>query len=401
MMLTKILYFLLALAVVFVMAFLWSSDMRNIKYKTLALILVIQLVLAVIMLDSSLGVAIVNYVSKWFNNLLEYAHVGTEFIFGDLANSQENGFVFLFNLGISIVLVSAIIGILQYFKILPVIIKSIGFLLSKLTGMRRLKSFNAFSSLMVGQQENFLVYRNLLYHLYSNVLYTLAATAMSTVSLSIAGSYMAIIEPKYVCVALILNMIGTFFVLHLINPYDNSENFDFDELQKNYETKKESFFEMLAKYMFDGFKRAVIVSAVLIGYIALLNLVNVVFMHLIGISFTQIIGYIFYPITWILNIHGSETMLSNNIMGTKMITNEFVAMHDLANHSKDIDEYTRAFISVFLVSFANFSSIGVIIGAVQALSKDAAITISNFGIKILDGAALVSMLSADLVGFIV
>ena len=128
MILTKFLYFLLGLAVVFVMAFAWSSDRKNIKYKTLVLLLVIQLILAVIMLESSIGVVIVNHVSQGFANLLEYAHVGTAFIFGDLANSQKNGFVFFFNVGMSIVLISAIIGILQYFKILPAIIKSIGFI---------------------------------------------------------------------------------------------------------------------------------------------------------------------------------------------------------------------------------------------------------------------------------
>lgn len=79
-----------------------------------------------------------------------------------------------------------------------------------------MEAFNAVSSITVGQQENFLVYRNLLDHLPSNVLYTLAATAMSTVSLAIAGSYMAIIDPKYVCVAIVLNMIGTFLFYILL-----------------------------------------------------------------------------------------------------------------------------------------------------------------------------------------
>ena len=95
------------------------------------------------------------------------------------------------------------------------------------------------------------------------------------------------------------------------------------------------------------------------------------------------------------------TSMEDEIKSTKIVTNEFVAMQDLAKHSKDISEHTKAVVSVFLVSFANFSSIGVIIGAVQALSKDASIKIAQFGIKILYGAALVSLLSASVVGFIV
>lgn len=104
---------------------------------------------------------------------------------------------------------------------------------------------------------------------------------------------------------------------------------------------------MLANYMFDGFKIAVIVSAVLIGYIALLDLINVIFSHVIGITFTQIIGYVFYPLAWVLNIRGNEVMLSSQIMGTKIVTNEFVAMQDLAKHSSEISEHTKAVISVF------------------------------------------------------
>lgn len=401
MLVTKILYLILGVAVVFLLAFVWSSDRKNIKYRYLFIILGLQLILGYFILQSTAGIKFVSVLSSGFERILQHSHEGAEFVFGNLANMDKYGFVFFFNVGLSIVLISAIIGTLQHFKILPFIVKYVGLILSKITGMGKMEAFNAVSSITVGQQENFLVYRNLLDHLPSNVLYTLAATAMSTVSLAIAGSYMAIIDPKYVCVAIVLNMIGTFFVLHIINPYDNSEDFDFDKFQKDYETKKASFFEMLANYMFDGFKIAVIVSAVLIGYIALLDLINVIFSHVIGITFTQIIGYVFYPLAWVLNIHGNEVMLSSQIMGTKIVTSEFVAMQDLAKHSTEISEHTKAVISVFLVSFANFSSIGVIIGAVQALSKDASVKIAKFGIKILYGAALVSLLSASVVGFIV
>ena len=398
---TKILYLILGVVAVFLLAFAWSSDRKNIKYRYLFIILGLQLLLGYFVLQSSVGVSFVRILSSGFDVILQHSHEGAQFVFGNLANMDKYGFVFFFNVGLSIVLISAIIGTLQYFRILPVIVRSIGLVLSKITGMGKMEAFNAVSSITVGQQENFLVYKDLLNHLPSNVLYTLAATAMSTVSLAIAGSYMVIIDPKYVCVAILLNMIGTFFVLHIINPYDNLEDFNFDKLQKSYETKRESFFEMLANYMFDGFKIAVIVSAVLIGYIALLDLINVIFSKVIGISFTQIIGYVFYPLAWILNIHGNEIMLSSQIMGTKIVTNEFVAMQDLAKYSKEISEHTKAVVSVFLVSFANFSSIGVIIGAVEALSKDASIKIAQFGIKILYGAALVSLLSAAVVGFIV
>ena len=292
MILTKFLYFILGLIVVFIMAFIWSSDRKNIRYKNLVIILAIQLLLAVIMLESSLGVAIVNYVSLGFNNLLKYAHVGTAFIFGDLADSQKNGFVFFFNVGMSIVLISAIIGILQYFKILPVLIRLVGFVLSKVTGMGRLESFNAVSSLMVGQQENFLVYKKIIGHLPANVLYTMTATAMSSISLAAVAIYISIIDPKLVCVAVAINMFGIFFVLNIINPYEKSDDLIYSKLHNDYEATKQSFFEVLSEYILDGFKVAVIICAMIIGFVALLAMVDGVFNAVFGVSFREMLGYL-------------------------------------------------------------------------------------------------------------
>ncbi|AIT09432.1 nucleoside permease [Candidatus Francisella endociliophora] len=400
-MLMKGLYLLIGLVTVFVLALIWSSDRRKIKYKSLFIILLFQLLVCYFILQSTKGIELVSLISSGFDNILQNAHEGTSFVFGSLSDMKKNGFVFFFNVGMPIVLISGIIGILQYFKILPLIIKSIGFVLTKITGMGRLESFNAVSSLTVGQQENFLIYKKIIGHLPSNILYTMAATAMSTVSLAIAGSYMSIIEPKYVCVAIVLNMLSTFFVLHIINPYEKDPNLDYSALHQDYETKKQSFFEVLSEYLLDGFKIAVIVCAMLIGFIALLNLIDGVFHSLLGITFRELLGYVFYPLAWVLNIHGDEILLSSQIMGTKIVTNEFVAMQELAQHSKELSEHAQAVVSVFLVSFANFSSIGIIVGAVQALNKEASIKIARFSLKILYGAVLVSLLSASIVGFVV
>ena len=399
-MITKILYFILEMAVIFGLSFAWSSNRKGIRYQYLVIILIVQFAIAIFMLESSIGVRLVGYISDAFNDLLGYSHDGTAFVFGDLTNTKKYGFVFFFNVAMPIILVSTIIGVLQYFKILPLIIKAVGFILSKITGMGRLESFNAVSSLAVGQSENFINYKNIIGNLPSNVLYTMAATAMSTISMSIAGSYMAIINPKYVCVAIIVNMFGTFFVLTIINPYKKSQDIDLDKLQEN-PKQKQGFFEMLAEYILDGFKVAITITAMLIGFIGFLSFVDGVFHGLFGITFRDILGYVFYPFAWILNIHGSETLLAGKIMGTKVFTNEFIAMQMLAANSKELSQHAQAVISVFLVSFANIGSIGIILGAIQALNKEASIKVAKFSLKILYGATLVSFLSASIVGLIV
>ncbi|APC97180.1 NupC/NupG family nucleoside CNT transporter [Francisella frigiditurris] len=400
-MFVKFMFFLLGIISVFILAFAWSSDRKGIKYKYLFIILLVQLGLAAFLLRSDIGVTIISKISEGFEHLLDCAHDGSEFIFGSLTDMNKNGFIFFFNVGMPIVLVSAIIGILQYFKILPLIIKGIGWVLSKVTGMGKLESFNAVSSLAVGQSENFINYKKIIGHLPSNVLYTMAATAMSTVSLAVAGAYMSLLEPKYVCVAMVMNMFGTFFVLTIINPYEKSEEISYDKLHEQFEEEKQDFFEMLAEYILDGFKVAIIVCAMLIGFIALLHLVDSIFSSIFGITFRDILGYIFYPFAWVLHINNNELLLAGKIMGTKMVTNEFVAMQMMSGHAKELTEHSTAVLSVFLVSFANFSSIGIIIGAIQALSKEASVKVAKFSLKILYGAVLVSFLSACVVGFVV
>ena len=158
---------------------------------------------------------------------------------------------------------------------------------------------------------------------------------------------------------------------------------------------------MLSEYIIDGFKVAIVVCVMIIGFIAFLNLADDIFTSICGISLREIIGYILYPIAWLLNINGGEIHLASQIMGTKIVTNEFVAMEMLAQHTKDFSAHTEAVIAVFLVSFANFSSIGIIIGAIQALSKEASVKVAKFSLKILYGAILVSFLSASVVGFVI
>ena len=168
--------------------------------------------------------------------------------------------------------------------------------------------------------------------------------------------------------------------------------------------EKQSFFEVLGEYILDGFKVAVIVGAMLIGFIAIITMVNAIFTALFGISFQDFLGYVFSPLAFLVGIPWDEAVKAGSLMGTKLVSNEFVAMDQLstglANGTYAFTERTQAIISVFLVSFANFSSIGIICGAIKALDPKQGNVASRFGLKLLYGATLVSFLSATVVGLI-
>jgi nucleoside transport protein len=96
----------------------------------------------------------------------------------------------------------------------------------------------------------------------------------------------------------------------------------------------------------------------------------------------------------------AEAVQAGGIMATKLVTNEFVAMMDLVKVQEEFSARTLGIISVFLVSFANFSSIGIIAGAVKGLNEKQGNTVAKFGLKLLYGATLVSVLSAVIVSIV-
>ncbi|ECH8834060.1 NupC/NupG family nucleoside CNT transporter [Salmonella enterica subsp. enterica] len=398
----RVLHFVLALAVVAVLALLVSSDRKKIRIRYVIQLLVIEVLLAWFFLNSDVGKGFVEGFAGMFDELLKFAAVGTNFVFGGLLNDTVPHQFFLQVL-CPIVFISALIGILQHIRVLPVIIRAIGFLLSKINGMGKLESFNAVSSLILGQSENFIAYKDILGKMSRNRMYTMAATAMSTVSMSIVGAYMQMLEPKYVIAALVLNMFSTFIVLSLINPYTvdaSEENIQMSNLHEG-----QSFFEMLGEYILAGFKVAIIVAAMLIGFIALIAALNALFATVTGwfgysISFQGILGYIFYPVAWVMGVPSSEALQVGSIMATKLVSNEFVAMMDLQKIAATLSPRAEGIISVFLVSFANFSSIGIIAGAIKGLNEEQGNVVSRFGLKLVYGSTLVSVLSASIAALV-
>jgi len=384
------------LLLVFGLALLMSKNKKEIKYKNILMMLIIQFLLAAFLLNTKFGYILIKGITKIFDHLLSYANTGISFVFGGLANKGESPF--FLSVLLPIVFVSVLIGILQHFKILPFFMKWVGLFLSKVNGMGKLESYNAVASAMVGQSEVFITVKKQLDQLTPQRMYTLCASAMSTVSMAVVGAYMTMIEPKYVVTAIVLNLFGGFIIVSIINPYRVKESEDILTIEDEH---KQSFFQMLGEYIMDGFKVAIIVGAMLIGFVALMDMINSLFDIVFGISFQGILGYIFAPIAFLMGVPWADAISAGGIMATKLVTNEFVAMISLGEVAKSMSAHTVGIISVFLVSFANFSSIGIIAGAVKGLSEKQGNIVARFGLKLLYGATLVSILTTTIVGFVI
>ena len=380
----KYLIGILGLVIILCIAWLASNNRRKIKYRPIVTMIILQFILGFLLLNTGAGNILISGIADGFGQLLKYAADGVNFVFGGLVNKNE--FSFFLGVLMPIVFISALIGILQHIKVLPFIVKYIGLVLSKVNGMGKLESYNAVASAILGQSEVFISVKKQLGLLSERRLYTLCASAMSTVSMSIVGSYMVLLKPEYVVTALVLNLFGGFIIASIVNPYEVTEEEDILEVQ---EEEKKTFFEVLGEYIIDGFKVAMTVAAMLIGFVALIAFVN-----------QEILGYVFAPFAFIVGIPWDEAVNAGSIMATKLVSNEFVAMTNLAQGNFHFTGRTTAILSVFLVSFANFSSIGIIAGAVKSLHEKQGNVVARFGLKLLFGATLVSFLSATIVGLI-
>ncbi|MEQ7177501.1 NupC/NupG family nucleoside CNT transporter [Enterococcus thailandicus] len=387
---------IIGLILVLAVAFFISSNKKAIKWKPLLIMFVLQLVFGFVLLRTSAGHAVVSVSAKLFDHLLAFAGEGVNFVFAGVAN--KGSFPFFLNVLMPIVFISAIIGILRYIKILPLFMKAVGLGLSKINGMGKLESYNGVASAILGQSEVFISIKKELPFLSEKRLFTMSVSAMSTVSMSIVGSYMALIDSKYVITALVLNLLGGFIMASIVNPYELDQKEDELIIE---EDKNQTFFQMLGEYILDGFHVAVTVAAMLIGFVALIAMINAIFNGLFGITFQEILGYIFAPLAFISGIPWNEAVDAGSIMATKLVTNEFVAMTELSTGNFHFTERTTAILSVFLVSFANFSSIGIISGAMKGLNEEKGNLVAKHGLKILLTATLVSFLSAIVTGLLV
>ncbi|HHG0626187.1 TPA: NupC/NupG family nucleoside CNT transporter [Klebsiella pneumoniae] len=394
----KYLIFLFSLIFIFAIASIISFNRKEIIKKALpiSILIIIECALAYILLQTHLGVLALTSVATGVHTLMSFANQGINFVFGDVTN--KNDVVFVVVALLPIVFICSIIGLLKYLGVLRVFIIVMGTIVNKITRVGKLESFSAVNAVIVGMTTLYISIKEYIPNMSKAQIYTIAACSVSTVDLALIGAYMSMIEPKYVLLGIVLNFFSTFVIVSIINPSDYTEIAS-DQLNISL-NKKQSLFEVLAEHMQDGFKIILSIIPMLLGFIALISLLNAISLSFLGISFQGILGYIFSPVSWLLGVPWSQAEIFGQLIATKVLTNEFVAMLDFMK-LKGLDYRSEAIISVFLVSFANFGSIGMIIGTVSSISKVHANMIAANSFRLIIGSTLVSCLSATLIGLII
>ncbi|QIL46812.1 NupC/NupG family nucleoside CNT transporter [Vagococcus coleopterorum] len=387
---------IVALLFIFGIGYLVSSDRKNIRYKQMGRMVIFQMIISYVCLHTSGGIKVLAGISGFFSWLMNQAAGGTDFVFGGF-QFVEGGSVFFFNVLMPIVFISALVGILNYIKVLPFIIKWVGKGICKITGMGELESYFSVSTAVLGQPEVFITIKEQIPKLSAKQLYTICASAMSAVSAAMLASYMEMVDGKFVVVAVFLNIFSALIISCIVNPYD-PEKEGLQPSTSEVKAEKEPFFQVLGTYILDGFHLAVTVAAMLIGFIALVTFLNNSFDYLFNITFTDILGYAFSPIAFLIGVPQEDMVKIGSIMATKLITNEFVAMGNLGEIIHTLTPKGAAIISTYLVSFANFGTVGIVTGSISAIDKSQGKTVAKYSMKLLLGATMASLLTASIVG---
>lgn len=375
-------------------SWLMSNDKVNINYKAIGIMLGVQLVLAWFMLNTAIGRIVLEKVINVFNKILSFGNDGIAFVFGELAKQQ----LFFINVLMMIIFVSALLSILTYTRILPLAIRYIGGAVAKITGLPKIESFVAVNSMVFGDTTAILSVKSQLHKLSANRLFVVCTSSLVAVSCSILGAYMQMIPPEYVLIALPINVFSGLILSSMVCPVKAEED---EEINVKEMIHEKSLFEAIGNGALDGGKVALIVGAMLITYIGLLSMINFVFENTIGMTFQELLGYVFAPVAFIMGIPADEIVRAGSVMGTKVAANEFVAMLDFNDMIPDMSDKTVAVISAFLVSFANFSSIGIILGTVQAINGEKARLLAKVGLKVLLVATMGSVLTGTIVGLFI
>ena len=387
---------------------IFSRNRKNIQWKSIFILVILNLFLAWFFIYFPWGRAGVKGAANGIAWVIESAHEGTGFAFKSFTSNK------MMDMAVSalfpILLVVPLFDILMYFNILPKIIGGIGWVLAKVTRQPKFESFFGVEMMFLGNTEALAVSSEQLKRMNEMRVLTIAMMSMSSVSGAIVGAYVQMIPGELVLTAIPLNIINAIIVSCILNPVSVEEQEDVVYSIKDHQTERQPFFSCLGDSVLAAGKLVLIIIAFVISFVALADLIDRL-IHLIthliangigvkgSFGLDQILGVFMYPFALLLGLPFNEAWEVAQQMAKKIVTNEFVVMGEISNQVNAMTPHHRAVISTFLVSFANFSTIGMIIGTLKGIvDKKTSDFVSKYVPMMLLAGILVSLLTAAFVG---
>jgi CNT family concentrative nucleoside transporter len=407
---------ILGIATILAAAFIFSTNRRAIRLKTVAWGLGLQFAFAVFVLKSEIGRAIFQKAGDAVNQLLSYAFAGSQFVFGDLGKQGSHlGFYFAFQVLPAVIFIAAFFSVLYHYGVMQFIVKQAARVMTRFMGASGAESLNVAASIFMGQTEAPLTIRPFLPEMTRSELMTVMTSGMAHVSGAIMAAYIAFgVEPKHLLGAVIMTAPGTILISKMLVPETEQPKTAGRVVMSEEEVeaeKTENLLGAIARGTTDGLHLALNIAAMLISFLALIALTNGILggihnglahfgMTWFPASLEKILGTLFAPVAWIIGVPWRDCSLIGSLLGTRMALNELVAFSQLGAQRATLDPRSFTIATFALCGFANLSSIGIQIGGIGALAPNQRGELARLGFRAMLAGTMANLISASIAGML-
>lgn len=401
---------LLGLAVIVGVAYLFSTARRAIRLRVILWGLGLQFGFAFLVLKTRLS-GLFQTASDAVNHVFGYAAEGSKFVFGDKlgVKTAEFGVVFAFQVLPIVIFIASFFAIMYYFGIMQVLVRGMAVLMQRVFGTSGAESTDVAASIFMGQTEAPLTIRPFLEGMTQSELFTVMASGMAHVSGAVMAAYVIIagVEIRHLLTAVIMTAPATIMLAKMLMP-ETGHPETAGDVKIHVEKPGVNVIDAAARGAGDGLHLVLNIAAMLIAFLALIAMVNGIlgwvhslpWMGWLPDSMQKILGIVFSPVAWLLGVSWKDSYTIGNLLGTRLILNEFVAFVDLGKVRAALDPRSFTIATYALCGFANLSSIAIQIGGIGALAPGRKSDLARLGLKAVAAGTMANFMSACIAGML-
>jgi CNT family concentrative nucleoside transporter len=399
---------ILGLLAILACAYLFSTHRSAIQKRVLLWGIVLQFAFAFLVLKTKVGELFYG-VSLFVNAMLNYTTAGSTFVFGDQlgAKTQQFGVIFAFQVLPIVIFICSFFAVLYYLGVMQLFVKAMAVVMQRFMGTSGAESTCVAASIVMGQTEAPVTIRPFLETLTESELFTIMTSGMAHVSGAVMAAYVAIagVSISHLLTAVIMTAPATIMLSKLFVP-ETGEPLTAGSVRVQVEKPGVNIVDAAARGAGDGLHLALNIAGMLIAFLALIAMVNGGFgwVHAhIGwfpASLQQILALLFAPIAWLLGVEWNDCATVGNLLGTRMVLNEFVAFVDLGKVKAALDQRSFVIATFALCGFANLSSIAIQIGGIGGLAPSRKSDLAKLGFKAMLVGTLANFMSACIAGIL-
>ncbi|WP_339980659.1 NupC/NupG family nucleoside CNT transporter [Fusobacterium necrophorum] len=359
----KIAMNILGIVLIFICMYAISKHRKEVKKEIILKAIAVQFIIAFLLVKFPLGKLVVSKVSEGVTKILDYGKDGIAFVFGSLGFANApTGFIFAIQVLGNIIFLSSLVGALYYLGVLSFIVKMIGKGIGKLLGTSQVETFVAVANMFLGQTESPILVSKYLGMMTESEMMVVLVSGMGSMSATIIGGYVALgIPMEYLLIASTLVPMGSIAISKIIYPEIEIAK-EITDVSMDNKGNNENLIGAVTEGAMNGMHSALAIGASLIAVIGLVALVNGL-LGVIGenmgvgvLKLENIFAYLFSPLGFLMGLSGSDIFLAGELLGSKLVLNEFVAFQRLGTIIQGLEYRTALILSISLAGFANISS---------------------------------------------